>query len=177
MVRPDVLVVDDERHILRAVMRVLGDSFDVVVSDDPHAAVKILERDQPKVLITDFRMPGLDGLGVLRAACHHSPETVRILMTGQADRKNIIEAINDGGIFRFVAKPWHNEALCALVREALQAHEFAREGSSLRGQVELVGEIQREILPRTLDTAEAQTACWATPCESASGDYVARTRA
>ena len=93
-------------------------------------------------------------------------------MTGQADRKNIIEAINDGGIFRFVAKPWHNEALCALVREALQAHEFAREGSSLRGQVELVGEIQREILPRTLDTAEAQTACWATPCEFASGDYV-----
>ena len=172
MVRPDVLVVDDERYILRAVMRVLGDSFDVVVSVDPKAAVKILERDQPKVLITDFRMPGLDGIGVLRAACRHSPETVRILMTGQADRKNVIEAINEGRIFRFVAKPWENEALLALVREALQAHEFAREGSSLRGQAEFVRDIQSAILPRTLDTADARTACWATPCEFASGDYV-----
>ena len=172
MARPDLLVVDDERHILRAVMRVLGDSFEVVVSEDPHAAVEILKTHKPKVLITDFRMPGLDGVGVLRAACRHSPETVRILMTGQADRAHIIEAINEGRIFRFVAKPWQNEALFALVQEAMQAHESAREGSSLRGQVEFVGEIQRAILPRTLDTAEARTACSATPYEFASGDYV-----
>jgi serine phosphatase RsbU (regulator of sigma subunit) len=172
MSRKDVLVVDDESGVLRALTRVLAgaEELDVETTDDPRQAVAVLRDRPPKVLLTDYQMPELTGLDVLREARQAAPDTVRILLTGQADRAAIIDAINVGRIFRYVAKPWDNESLSAIVREALEAHQAQVDRRSLRQTLEMASGIQRTLLPA--GTATGETAVALTPYEYASGDYV-----
>ena len=103
----------------------------VETTEDPRQAVTILGERPPKVLLTDYQMPELTGLDVLRAARSAAPDTIRVLLTGHADRAAIIDAINVGRIFRYVAKPWNNESLLAVIREALEAHQAQLDRRSL----------------------------------------------
>ncbi|MHC4133978.1 MAG: PP2C family protein-serine/threonine phosphatase [Planctomycetota bacterium] len=172
MSRTDVLVVDDEPGILRAVTRVLTGTtdLDVETTEDPREAIAILREGPPKVLLTDYQMPELSGLDVLREARRSAPDTIRVLLTGHADRAAIIDAINVGRIFRYVAKPWSNENLTAVIREALQAHQAQRDRQSLHQTLEMASGVQRTLLPA--GTATGETAVVLTPYEYASGDYV-----
>lgn len=180
MVKGDVLVLDDEPHVLRAVERTLA-VLDVSVESttDPYAALEVLAKRPPRVLVTDFRMPELDGVEVLKESRRLAPDTVRILLTGQADKENIIEAINAGKIFRYVAKPWDNEAFAALIVEAIEDHESHGhrraaevERHTLKEAVASVGDLQRSILPEALRVVDADAACSYSFCEHATGDYV-----
>ena len=125
--RADVLVLDDEPSILNAVRRTLrqGGRTSVITTQDPLEALEILRDHPPKVFITDFRMPEMNGVEVLRRAQRIAPESVRIMLTAQADKDNIVDAVNDGRIFRYVAKPWDNHALNRIVDEAAETHEAA----------------------------------------------------
>lgn len=171
----DVLVLDDEAHILAAVKRALRSELGISVetTTDPYEALARLETDAPRVLITDFRMPGINGVQVLREARRTAPDTVRILLTAHADKDNVIEAVNSGKIFRYVAKPWDNEALAGIVREALAVHAAAQRRQRMRAAVDYVGDLQRTFLnTERLVVPEAEAAACFTPCEHASGDYV-----
>jgi len=172
MSRTDVLVVDDEPGVLRAVKRLLAGTADLEVetTPDPEQAIAILLERPPKVLVTDYQMPGLSGLDVLRAARRSAPDTIRVLLTAHADRAGIIDAINLGRIFRYVAKPWSNDNLTAVVREALEAHQAHRDRRSLHQTLEMASGVQRTLLPA--GTATGETAVSLTPYEYASGDYV-----
>jgi sigma-B regulation protein RsbU (phosphoserine phosphatase) len=125
-------------------------------------------------------MPGMDGVAVLREARRLAPDAVRILLTAGADSRQIVEAINVGRIFRFVAKPWEPDAFAALVREAIDAHEIGRrrataeeERHSLRMTLRRVRKLQLELAPRARTLLEGgEAACTSTPCEHATGDYV-----
>jgi sigma-B regulation protein RsbU (phosphoserine phosphatase) len=172
---PDVLVVDDEAPILRAVAREIGAELDLAVetTDDPRQAVEILSTRPPRVLITDYSMPHMNGVQVLEEARRVAPDTVRILLTGNADRAGVVDAINSGRIFRFLAKPWEREALLAAVLEALDAHEAILRGRSVAHAVEHAGDVQRSLLPAGRVRLEAgEAACLTTAHEYATGDYV-----
>ena len=186
-------MLDDEPGILKAVARtLLAPTWDVVPSVettlDPYEAVAILGERPPKVLVTDFRMPEMDGVEVLRRAKELAPDTVRILLTGQADKENIIDAINAGRIFRYIAKPWDNERFARVVDEAIalhdttlerrrEFHEANDERQSLLAAVDSVGDIQRSLLPSdNLEVVGAEAACSFTFCEHATGDYVDAVR-
>jgi sigma-B regulation protein RsbU (phosphoserine phosphatase) len=177
----DVLLVDDEPNVLSALKRVLL-PLDIAVeatADARHAAEILAERP-PRVLVTDYNMPVMDGVAVLKEARRVSPDTVRILLTAGADPRQIVEAINVGRIFRFVAKPWDDGAFASLVNEAIEAHDLVRrqasaeaERHSLRMTLRRVRKLQLELCPRAhvaLESGEA--ACTSTPCEHATGDYV-----
>ena len=172
MSRTDVLVVDDEPGVLRAVIRVLAgaENLEVETTQDPRQAIAILRERPPKVLLTDYQMPELSGLDVLREARRSAPDTIRVLLTGHADRAAVIDAINIGRIFRYMAKPWSNDNLTAVVREALQAHQARRDRRSLHQTLEMASGVQRTLLPAGTATGEIAVAL--TPCEYASGDYV-----
>jgi len=179
MEKADVLVLDDETPVLRAVRRALSLEFEIPVATtaDPYEAVRILEDQPPKVLVTDFRMPGLDGVQVLEQARLLAPDTVRILLTAQADKRNIIDAINRGKLFRYIAKPWENAHLCEIVRDALATHDAQNrrreERLSLRTAVDHVSELQRALLPAgRLELPGAEAACFYDSYEHASGDYL-----
>jgi sigma-B regulation protein RsbU (phosphoserine phosphatase) len=177
----DVLVVDDDARILSALRRVLSTlEIEVEATDDPTHAVEILGARPPRVIIVDYHMPRMDGVALLREARRLAPDTIRILLTAGADSGQIIEAINVGRIFRFVAKPWDDEALVALVGDAIEAHQMRRrqetaeaERLALRTMLRGVRKLQLELYPAphiTLETGEV--ACASAPCEHATGDYL-----
>ena len=182
----DVLAIDDETLVLSALSRALAETLDVTVTvtTDPHEALSLLEQRAPKVLITDFCMPVVDGVTILREARRLAPDTVRILLTARAEQAHIIDAINVGRIFRFIAKPWENEELAAIVREAMEVHELVTrphaesldaelERKSLRMAVQRVRELQRSaFLDDPVRLVGSEVACFGAPCEYATGDYL-----
>jgi putative nucleotidyltransferase with HDIG domain len=123
--RENVLFVDDEGKILNSMERLFAD-IDVTVlkADNAQDALRIFGEKEIAVLITDNRMPGMCGIELLTRLKELSPETVKILMTGHADLSTAIEAINLGEVFRFILKPWENEALIRTVQEGVEHYRF-----------------------------------------------------
>ncbi len=104
--RPNVLLVDDERPVLRALRRILTrDGYDVRCCDDPVAALAVLRSTRVDVILCDLRMPNMHGLDLLRQARHDSPRTVRIVVTGYGTAEAATRAINEGEVHRFLLKP------------------------------------------------------------------------
>lgn len=117
-----ILVIDDDHHLLSAMRRQLSEFFDITTAQGGAealaAAQAALDARTPfAVALCDMRMPGMDGIETLKRIKETSPETVRIMLTGNADQQTAIEAINQGAIFRFFTKPYPVEQL----REGLEA--------------------------------------------------------
>ena len=123
--RPRVLCVDDDPAIVLLLSRVLQTNFDIVTSDSPAAALVQMTTNGPfAVVISDYRMPGTDGvtlLGQLRAI---APDTTRILLTGNGDMEIAVDAVNHGQIFRFLGKPCTPDTLRAAVGAAAEQHRL-----------------------------------------------------
>lgn len=114
-----VLCVDDEQLVLDGLQRSLKSEFELTTAIDGQLALHLLDTAGPfDVIISDLRMPGMDGAAVLAAARTRAPDTTRILLTGQADLESTIRVINDGGIFRFLTKPTGRQDLVTAIREA-----------------------------------------------------------
>lgn len=101
-----VLLVDDEEQLLTGLRRNLQDEFNLTCAPTPAAALQAL-RDEPDfaVIVTDYKMPGMNGIELLQFAKKERPDTVRMVLTGFADIRVIMEAINEGSVFRFLNKP------------------------------------------------------------------------
>ncbi len=118
MKKAKLLFVDDEKAILKAIRRVLFDSdYDVDYCNDPSEAMANIDTHEYDVIITDFRMPHITGIQVLVHARNKLPNAKRILMTGYSDIDVIINAINDGNIFKYISKPWENDDLKKVIKE------------------------------------------------------------
>ena len=103
---PRVLLVDDEPRVLEGLTAHLGRRYAIDTATEAREAIRRLSQDGPyHVLVTDMRMPIMNGVDVLREALTISPDTVRILLTGYADIETAAQAINEGRIFRFLTKP------------------------------------------------------------------------
>ncbi len=128
-----LLVVDDEENILRAISRLLMDEdLDVLTATSGEEALRILGSNRDVgVIVSDQRMPGLTGVDFLEKARRIAPDTIRIMLTGYADVNAAVDAINRGGAYRYVAKPWKDEELVQIIREAAQRFSLARENKRL----------------------------------------------
>ena len=130
--KPKVLLVDDEPNILQAVKRVLRKkNFDITITNSPEEAAQILEQETFAVIISDQRMPEMNGAALLAKARKVSPDTYRILLTGYSDITAAIDAVNDGGIYRFLTKPWDDENLQETVQEAVNQYNLVTENKRL----------------------------------------------
>ena len=122
---PRILCVDDEAHVLDGLSRVLRHRAEVVTAVGGPAGLALLQSDRDFAVITsDLRMPGLDGVAFLAAACRLAPDATRLLLTGNADVRSAIAAINDGHIFRFLTKPCPPEVLIAAVDQAIAQYRL-----------------------------------------------------
>lgn len=120
-----VLVVDDDANLLAGIRRQLRRVYDLTTVQGGEEALALLDTKETfAVLVCDMRMPGVDGLDVLRAFKQRSPDTVRMMLTGNADQQTAIDAINEGAIFRFFTKPCSTELLCAGIDGALEQHRL-----------------------------------------------------
>ncbi|MFL5318635.1 MAG: ATP-binding protein [Myxococcaceae bacterium] len=127
-----LLVVDDEENILRSIRRVLRRTgWEIETALDGAKGLEVLNAFQPQVVISDFRMPGMNGVEFLSAVKEKLPSTQRIMLTGQADQHAIEEAINRSEIFRFVSKPWNDAQLILTVKSAFEQFALLTENERL----------------------------------------------
>jgi CheY-like chemotaxis protein len=121
---PRILCVDDEPNVLAGMQRSLGDVYAVTVAGGGELALKLLASSEPFVaVISDMRMPAMDGATFLSQARERWPRMVRILLTGQSDLPSAIAAVNKGAIFRFLSKPCGREKLLETLQLACALHD------------------------------------------------------
>ncbi len=120
-----LLFIDDEKNVLTAIQRQLRKDFDIVTAIGGEEALAAVSSSGPfAVAICDMRMPGMDGVATLRQIAKKSPDTVRMMLTGNADQETAVEAINQGQIFRFLNKPCPEDILRNALHDALRQHEL-----------------------------------------------------
>lgn len=122
---PRVLCVDDEPQILQGLVLHLRRHFKVTTADGPLVALKMLEDEgPPAVIVSDMRMPGMDGATLLKRVLQRYPETTRILLTGEPSRDSAATAVNEGQIFRFLTKPCAPDELRAAVEAGVKQYHL-----------------------------------------------------
>ena len=132
-----VLCIDDDSNILEGFRRQLRKEFELVTAIGSEQGLRMVTEEGPfAVVVSDFHMPGMNGVELLAQVRTHAPDTVRILLTGNADLQAAIDAINQGQIFRFLTKPCKSEALVSAITAALAQHRLIT--------------AQRELLEETL---------------------------
>lgn len=116
-----ILCVDDEPNILSALRRLFRQAgYQVTLANSGAEGLQCMTADPADLVISDMRMPEMDGAAFLSAVREHWPETVRILLTGYSDMASTVEAINRGEIYRYIAKPWEDADILLTVRHALE---------------------------------------------------------
>ena len=148
---PRVLFVDDEENVLHGLARLVRGFVQPELVTSPLTAAGLLEQSAHNgagpyaAIVSDMRMPEMDGAALLKHARTVSPETTRLLLTGFADMQSAMSAVNEGNIFRFLTKPCSADDLSAALTAALEQHQLVvdrREllDKTLRGAVEALVE-------------------------------------
>ena len=142
-----ILFVDDEENILHSIKRELRKRFQIVTADSGDEALAILKREGPfAVVVSDMRMPVMDGIQLLTAVKDLYPDTVRLMLTGNADQTTAIEAVNKGAIFRFLNKPCPTTTLVMALALALRQYRLVTAekellDKTLKGSITVLSEI------------------------------------
>jgi CheY-like chemotaxis protein len=143
--RPRILCVDDDPNLLEAIARNLVDAFDVTTAEGGEEALARMSKEAPfSVVVSDMRMPSMDGATFLAHAKERAPDTVRVLLTGQADISAAVAAVNQGSIFQFVRKPCTPDELARVLSVADAQHQLVL--------------AERDVLARTLNGAVSMLA-------------------
>jgi response regulator RpfG family c-di-GMP phosphodiesterase len=119
-----LLVVDDEPEVCNAVFHLLRRRFHVLRAHSAAEAVELLATHEVEIILTDQRMPEVTGVQMLARVKARHPEAIRMLYTGYTDIDSVVDAVNQGHIYRFLSKPWEPEELEAAVDDA--AAEYHR---------------------------------------------------
>ena len=146
-----VLLVDDEESILNSLRRLLrGQPYDVVLATSGAQALEIMATRPIDLVMSDARMPGMDGATLLAEVHRLYPATSRILLTGYADLTTIIKAINDGQIHRYISKPWNDEELQLVLQQTLEHQRLERLARDQTEQLKLLNAtLEKRVAART----------------------------
>jgi two-component system sensor histidine kinase/response regulator len=153
-----ILIVDDEKDNLEALQRLLRNQYAVTVTTSPFEALKLVQKNEFSVIVSDQRMPEMTGVELLEKSKHIAPTTTRILLTGYTDIDSVIGAINRGNIYRYIAKPWDPEDLRLTLRQADEAYNLRREIEKKNEALTKSNSDLKKALEslRTLDKAKAR---------------------
>jgi two-component system NtrC family sensor kinase len=151
-----ILIVDDDEHVRRALRRALR-RVRCRILDAPEASggLQHLENEPVQVVVSDYRMPGMNGVEFLRAVKGRWPHIQRVLLTGQADSTAIEEAVNQSEIFRFIWKPWDDTHLIITIQSAIDQYWIVDQNARLESLLSLRND-ELEKLNRDLDGKLAQ---------------------
>jgi two-component system NtrC family sensor kinase len=156
-----ILCVDDEQNVLRSLTRLfLDDPYEILTAPSGAEGLLILAQSgSVPVVISDYRMPGMNGVEFLSEVRKRWPETVRIVLSGYADTGAIVSAINEGQIYRFVAKPWNEDELRVTVANALERYDLGRTNRELTEELRRKNDeltvLNRDLERRVAERTEA----------------------
>jgi len=122
MTKPELLIVDDEEEVLNALNRVLRKDFQLHLFNEPLKALEFFQNNPVPLVISDMRMPVMDGATFLAKITELSHRTKRFLLTGHADINLTVAAVNEGKISHYFAKPWNNEELISELNLAYELY-------------------------------------------------------
>lgn len=126
-----LLIVDDEADILDAVERLFRKDYEVLTAQSVDEAHEILESNHPQVVLSDQRMPTRSGVEFLAELRIEHPEMVRVLLTGYSNIDHVIDAINQGHVYRYISKPWEPAELRVIVEQCFDYWDSRREREQL----------------------------------------------
>ncbi len=115
-----VMFVDDEERILRSLALQFRRDYEVLTESDPLRALERLAREPVHIVVSDQRMPQMSGAELLTQVREMAPDCLRILLTGYSDLDAAVEALNSGGIFRYLTKPWDPQEMAFTLRQAAE---------------------------------------------------------
>jgi len=142
-----ILLVDDEMSVVAGIMRQFRKEFNLVPAGGGQEGLSLIETEGPfAVVVSDYRMPGMDGIQFLAQVCERSPDSVRVMLTGQADFDTSINAVNEGRIFRFLTKPCPPDVLSNTLHAAIDQYRLITAERdllqrTLRGSIKLLTDI------------------------------------
>lgn len=141
-----ILCVDDEPNILSSLRRLFRmQGYHVLTEESGPAGLRALESQPVDVVVSDMRMPEMDGAQFLECVRARWPDTLRLLLTGYADVQLIIGAINRGEIYRYITKPWDDNDILLVVRHALERKALEQEKQRLEALTQLQNEELRDL--------------------------------
>ena len=140
-----ILIVDDEEPILKALKRLIALTYTSVVETGVRPQVDVFTSPQEALekarftaydlVLSDYRMPAMNGVQFLKAFRAMQPDAARLILSGYADLNGLIGAINDAGISRFISKPWNDYELISAIGQALALRELTLENQQLADQM------------------------------------------
>ena len=142
-----ILLVDDEPNVLESIQRQLRNRFEIKTAQSGEEALEVLKTDGPFTLIvSDMRMPGMDGVQLLSRVKDMYPDTVRIMLTGNADQETAVAAANSGQIFRFLNKPCSTATLATALALGVRQHKLLTAekellNDTLKGSMKVLSEL------------------------------------
>lgn len=122
-----LLFVDDEQDILDSMQRAFRRGYKTITANSGGEALQVIDSSPVDLIISDQRMPDLNGDAVLKHALIHQPEAIRILLTGYADMESLVRCVNEAQIYKYIAKPWEPEDLRLTVVRALESLDLTRQ--------------------------------------------------
>jgi response regulator RpfG family c-di-GMP phosphodiesterase len=154
-----ILCVDDEPHILSALRRLFRtQGYAVITAASAAEGLEVLARQPVDVVISDMRMPEMDGVQFLERARAQRPGALRLLLTGHADVSQVMGAVNRGEIYRYITKPWDDNDILLVLRDALERRALEQEKQRLEALTRLQNEQLRELNQHLEAKVAARTA-------------------
>ncbi len=159
--RQTLLIVDDESNVLRSLKRLLFETdYRVLTAESGDEGLKMFENESSiQLVVSDYRMPEMNGVEFLKRVKELHPDTIRIILSGYADVIAIVEAINDGQVYKFISKPWNDQDLLTTVMRAFEQYSLVQENRHLNEELlkrnkeleDVAQELERKVQERTKD--------------------------
>ncbi len=132
MRRHTILLVDDEESVLHALVRLLRpEPYDLLTATNGRQAVDMIAQRPIDLVLTDYRMPEMNGVELLREIRPRYPDAMRIVLSGYANVDTMLNAVSVGEVYRFVVKPWANDELRQVIRQALEYYDLLQDNRLL----------------------------------------------
>ncbi len=160
MTEHSILIVDDEPNVLKSLKRLLMETeYNIITAQSGEEGLEKLESNKIDVVVSDYRMPGMNGVEFLSKVKERSPDTIRLILSGYADAVAIVEAINEGQIYRFITKPWNDQELLTTISSSIEQHNLQQEFELLylelqrknRALEDLTKTLEAKVRQRTYD--------------------------
>jgi len=172
-----VLLVDDDAMVLAGLKRQLRDRFSIDTALNGEEAMKQVSENGPyAVIISDFMMPGMNGVEFLARVKKTHPDTIRMMLTGTADMPTAIRAVNEGNIFQFHPKPCPADTLCQAIQSAIGEYRKVisdqKQLKNFKSSMEQASKVQQKLMPKSDPQVDgfdiAGRSIW---CDETGGDY------
>ena len=132
-----ILCVDDEANVLKSLKRLfLDEEYEILTAESGKEGITLLEQHEPvQVVISDYRMPEMDGVAFFKQVHARWPDTVRIVLSGYADTAVVVAAINEGQVYKFIPKPWNDDELKVAIAKALERYFLVKANNELNEEL------------------------------------------